>query len=142
MELVEKQNVFFLKWLKTCVTFKKKTQPKFGYDWFCFVFKARMAGREVDEHFFHHDLVIEKQATAGRVTFTDVRILDVFSNLRLNVTMTQTPRKLVRIPNINQDYKSLYLVNASTGSAYYRYKMIRPIDPSLMLSKRFNVTGN
>ncbi|XP_041377290.1 uncharacterized protein LOC121389705 [Gigantopelta aegis] len=114
---------------------------KGGKDMFLRSTEARMAGPEVKEDPTYHDMVLEKRASAGRVTFTDVRILDIHSTVRLNATLTQARCNWIRTPKMNRDYKSLYIVNASTPDLYYKYKLIRPIDPSVILSKRLNVTA-
>ena len=64
---------------------------------------VRLSGENI-YHQGNNDLVIRKRASAGIVTFNDIRIRDTINGLQLNLTMTMSRYPWTRIPNCASCY--------------------------------------
>ncbi|XP_036365702.1 uncharacterized protein LOC118766412 [Octopus sinensis] len=81
----------------------------------------RLAGKSTMIHQSTNDIIIRQQAVAGKVTFKDIRILDVAVGFRLNLTMYMARDPWIRIPNCKTCYDDLTRKNIYESENYVKF---------------------
>ncbi|GAB1605771.1 atrial natriuretic peptide receptor 1-like [Argonauta hians] len=103
----------------------------------------RLAGSSTMIHQSTHDTIIRKQAVNGKVSFSDVRILDVTNDLQLNLTMYMARDPWLRIPNCITCYADLSYKTIFKISNYVQFSKLSPrllsMIPSISLTSPFDV---
>lgn len=95
-------------YVELCVPYEyKQFYHAFGKDMLIISTEIRLGGANVVTHQGTNDLVIRKQASGGKVTFTDIRILDVISKLKLNLTMYMSKDPWLRSPDCSTCYADI-----------------------------------
>ena len=122
----------------------KQFYHKYGKDMLLYNTEVRLGGAFAVTYQGTNDLVIRKKASRGRVHFTDVRILDVVSRFRLNLTMYMSRDPWLRTPDCPTCYADLSHKDIDHfGMVRFRpmTKSILSKTPAVTLTKEFNVLG-
>ncbi|XP_069117927.1 uncharacterized protein [Argopecten irradians] len=89
-----------------------------GYRNMLFYESVRLGGTDAVQSVSTHNKLITKRAIGGVASFTDIRLLDVHSCVRLNITLTMPRYPLFRLPTTMNEVKHVHtLTNGLNG--YY-----------------------
>lgn len=105
--------------------------------------EIRLAGNSAMIHQSTNDVIIRKQAVAGKVKFQGIRILDVAVGFHLNLTMYMARDPWFRIPNCKTCYDDLSRKNTYDSENYVKFFVltdrILATIPAMAFTKSFNV---
>ncbi|XP_046556710.1 uncharacterized protein LOC124265901 [Haliotis rubra] len=118
----------------------KKFYHSVGKEMFLYSTDVRMDSSEAITHASTYDRIIRKRAVNGLVTFSDIKILDVHTAVRFNLTMTTAHDPWIRTPNDYTDLASKFITTASDGVLVFSINTSYPLSSAVVLSNYFAVT--
>lgn len=105
----------------------------------CVLKQVRLAGDHVIQSKATYDFVHNERAVAGKASFTGLRLLDVHSCVKLNITMKMPGYPHSRLPNTYTDNALKFVYDIAGKKKAFVYNGTS--DPAVLISDCINVTG-